>query len=133
VTIIERNTTLKANRLLQDKVRMHPKMEILAGHAVKEFRPKPDGGGKLGSVLVEELGTGKRMELHPAGAFVFIGLEPNADLVNGVVELDPRGGHRDPPVPRREGERRLMSPSVHVLFAEPEERRWRWIRRVSSS
>lgn len=91
VTIVERNTTLKASRLLQDKVRRHPKMEILAGHVVKEFRSKADGGGKLGSVIVEELATGQMKELHPAGAFVFIGLEPNAGFVRDAVELDSRG------------------------------------------
>lgn len=91
VTVIERNTRLKASRLLQDKVRMHPKMEILTGHAVKEFRPRLDGSGKLGTVVIEELDTGAERELHPAGSFVFIGLEPNTGFVQGMVELDPRG------------------------------------------
>ena len=89
VTIVERGDMLKGSKLLQDKVRMHPKMAILTGHAVKEFRAKE--GGKLGAVILEELATGETKEFHPAGAFVFIGLDPNTGFIKGSVELDPRG------------------------------------------
>ena len=49
------------------------------------------GGGKLSAVLVEDLMTGQVEELHPAGAFVFIGLDPNTGFLANAVELDPRG------------------------------------------
>jgi thioredoxin reductase (NADPH) len=65
-------------------------MEVLLGHAVKEFRKKDDGSGKLGAVVVEERATGALKELHPAGAFVFIGLDPNTGFLDGSVELDAR-------------------------------------------
>jgi len=91
VTIIESNDTLRANRLLQDKVRMHKKMEVLTGHAVKEFRPRDDGSGKLGTVIVEDRKTGELAEFHPAACFVFIGLDPNTGFLRGTVELDARG------------------------------------------
>ncbi len=89
VTIVERGDALKGNRLLQDKVRMHKKMEILTGRAVKEFRAKD--GGKLGAVILEELATGETKEFHPAGVFVFVGLDPNTGFIKDSVELDPRG------------------------------------------
>ncbi|MFN2544070.1 MAG: FAD-dependent oxidoreductase [Actinomycetota bacterium] len=90
VTVIEYADKLAASKLLQDKVLMHDRMEVLLGHAVKEFRPKDDGSGKLGTVLVEERATGAVQELHPAGAFVFIGLDPNTGFLDGSVELDAR-------------------------------------------
>ena len=91
VTVVEFNEELRANKLLVDKVRMHPKMEVLTSHAVKEFRAKDDGSGKLGSVLVEDRTSGETKEMHPAGCFVFIGLDPNTDFLKGTVDLDERG------------------------------------------
>ena len=35
--------------------------------------------------------TSEQEELHPAGVFVFIGLDPNTGFLSGAVELDQRG------------------------------------------
>lgn len=91
VTIVERGDRLRGNKLLQDKVMMHKQMEVLLNHQVEEFRSKDDGSGKLGAVIVKDTITGETKELHPAGCFVFIGLDPNTDFVKGQVDLDQRG------------------------------------------
>ena len=52
-------------------------MEVLLNREVVEFRAKDDGSGKLGAVVLKDRGTGDTEELHPAGCFVFIGLDPN--------------------------------------------------------
>jgi thioredoxin reductase (NADPH) len=70
---------------------MHPKMEVFTSHAVKEFRPKEDGSGKLGAVVVEHRDGGELEEMHPEACFVFIGLDPNTGFLAGSVELDARG------------------------------------------
>ena len=61
-------------------------MDIRLNTTVREFR----GDGRLSSVLVEDLTAGRQEELHPAGVFVFIGLDPNTDFLSGVVDLDQR-------------------------------------------
>jgi thioredoxin reductase (NADPH) len=66
-------------------------MEVLLNREVVEFRPKDDGSGKLGAVVLEDRESGVTEELHPAGAFVFIGLDPNTGFVKGSVDLDDRG------------------------------------------
>lgn len=91
VVIVEHNDKLAAHRLLQDKVMAHPKMEILVNLNVKEFRSKDDGSGKLGAVILEDRKTGETLERHPAGCFVFIGLDPNTAFLRGQVNLDERG------------------------------------------
>ena len=91
VTIVQRADRLTANKLLQDKVMMTPTMEVLLNREVVEFRAKDDGSGKLGSVALRNRETGDTEELHPAGAFVFIGLDPNTGFVKGSVDLDDRG------------------------------------------
>ena len=87
VTVLEVGDRLRASQVLQDKAAAHPKMDIRLNTTVREFR----GNGKLESVLVEDLTTGQQEELHPAGVFVFIGLDPNTAFLSDVVELDQRG------------------------------------------
>jgi thioredoxin reductase (NADPH) len=91
VTIVQRGDRLTANKLLQDKVLMSKNMEVLYNRTVKAFRAKDDGSGKLGAIVVENSETGQTEELHPAGCFVFIGLDPNTEFVKGSVDLDDRG------------------------------------------
>ena len=91
VTIVQRGDRLTADKLLQDKVLMSPDMEVLYNRVVTAFRAKDDGSGKLGAIVLEGGQTGETEELHPAGCFVFIGLDPNTDFVKGVVDLDDRG------------------------------------------
>ena len=91
VTIVQGGDRLTATKLLQDKVMVTPRMEVLLNREVVEFRPKDDGSGKLGAVVLEDRESGVTEELHPAGAFVFIGLDPNTGFVKGSVDLDDRG------------------------------------------
>jgi thioredoxin reductase (NADPH) len=91
VTIVQRGDRLTATKLLQDKVRVTPRMEVLLNREVVEFRPKDDGSGKLGAVVLQDRQSGATEELHPAGAFVFIGLDSNTGFVKGSVDLDDRG------------------------------------------
>jgi len=41
--------------------------------------------------MAGEVATGETSERHPAGVFVFIGLDPNTGFVKGSVDLDERG------------------------------------------
>jgi thioredoxin reductase (NADPH) len=91
VTIVQRGDRLTANKLLQDKVARHAKMEVLLSREIVEFRPKDDGSGKLGALVLRNSTSGELEELHPAACFVFIGLDPNTGFVKGVVDLDERG------------------------------------------
>ena len=91
VTIVQRGDRLTANKLLQDKVAMSPNMDVLLNREVVEFKAKEDGSGKLGAIVLKDLESGQLEEIHPAGAFVFIGLDPNTDFIKGSVDLDDRG------------------------------------------
>ncbi|HEX6844570.1 MAG TPA: FAD-dependent oxidoreductase [Actinomycetota bacterium] len=91
VTVVEYNDALAGSQVLQDKVLADPKMEVLLHRKVTRFAPKDDGSGKVGTVTLEDLRTGRTEEHHPAGVFVFIGLDPNTGFLKGVVDLDERG------------------------------------------
>jgi thioredoxin reductase (NADPH) len=88
VTVVEHNATLRASRLLQDKVAAHPRMTVLLQTDVAEF---VGADGKLGEVVLRDGATGEERRHRTAGAFVFVGLDPNAGWLDGAVELDGRG------------------------------------------
>ena len=88
VTLLEYSPELAASALLQEKIRSHPKFEIHANTEVKEFKSK---NGKLDAVIAENRDTGERLEFHPKGAFVFIGLTPNSEFLKGSVDFDKWG------------------------------------------
>jgi thioredoxin reductase (NADPH) len=89
VVVCEYSDTLRGSKILQDKVRNHPKMEVWTSASVKAF--KATQSGKLETVVIEHRDTGETAEYHPAGVFVFIGLDPNTAFVQGQVALDERG------------------------------------------
>ena len=61
-----------------------PKMNVLLNRKVTSFAPKDDGSGKIGTVVLENVQTGETEEQHPAGVFVFIGLDPNTGFLKGI-------------------------------------------------
>ncbi|MCI0848545.1 MAG: FAD-dependent oxidoreductase [Chloroflexi bacterium] len=87
VTVLEFTDRLGASQILREKAERHPKMEIRLGVAVQEFK----GSGHLESIVVQDRNTGENEELFPAGAFIFIGLDPNTAFVKDVVEIDKWG------------------------------------------
>jgi thioredoxin reductase (NADPH) len=88
LTILVRGDAPNASRLLQDKVAAHPKISVILNANVTKFVAKDDG--KLGEVVFTDA-TGTEMS-HPAvAAFVFVGLEPNSSVVEGLANLDAQG------------------------------------------
>ncbi len=88
VTILERSAMPVASRLLQDKVEQHPRMTVLTGTAVTRFTAT-EGGKLAGVTLVGP--DGVEREHAAAAAFVFVGLDPNTEWLDGLLELDERG------------------------------------------
>ena len=87
VTILEITDSLKASRILQDKVLSLPQIEIMLNTSALEFR----GDSRLRSVVIKNVKTGETQEMQPGAVFVFIGLTPNNDSFKEIVELDKWG------------------------------------------
>jgi thioredoxin reductase (NADPH) len=85
VRVVARGS-LTAARLLRDKVTQHPRMTVHTDSTVESFE---GSGGRLTQVVVRTPDGEKR--LHPDGAFVFIGLDPNTGWLRDMVELDAWG------------------------------------------
>ena len=87
VHIVQRSPELSASRVLVDRVSGDPRFILHLNSEVKELR----GKNRLEAVLLSDRDGGGQTELHPAAAFVFIGLDPNTAFLRGTVDLDERG------------------------------------------
>jgi thioredoxin reductase (NADPH) len=87
VTVVQALPALTGNKLLQEKVLNHPKMNVLVSAALKSFNANDEG--KLQSISIEH--EGKEIDLETNGAFIFIGLDPNTDFLGGLLDVDQRG------------------------------------------
>ena len=87
VTVVQSLDHLTANKLLQDKVLNHPKMSVMLDSSIVSFNASSTG--KLESVTIAHGGSETRHDT--AGAFVFIGLDPNTDFLDDSLEVDARG------------------------------------------
>ena len=87
VDIVEFEPQVKASQVLQEEVAAHANMKVITNHQVVGFK----GKRRLEAVYVKDRATGEQKEWHYDGVFVFIGLSPNSQLVQGKVEVDPGG------------------------------------------
>jgi thioredoxin reductase (NADPH) len=87
VRIVQREPELTASRLLQDKINNDQHFVVHRNSEIVEFT----GKGKLESVRLRDRASGVEEVVHPRGAFVFIGLDPNTAFLRGSVDLDARG------------------------------------------
>ena len=87
VTIIHRRDAFRAGAILQTRAKSNPKIVFLMDSIVKEIK----GEGKVDSVLVENVKTGKSREYKTDGVFVFIGHTPNTEMFRQNLKLDERG------------------------------------------
>ncbi|GGB07386.1 thioredoxin-disulfide reductase [Allosediminivita pacifica] len=85
VTLIHRRDTLRAEKILQDRLFKHPKIETLWHHQLEEVVGEDDPKGVTG-VKVRHVETGEITELSCAGVFVAIGHAPASELVKDQLE-----------------------------------------------
>ncbi|HLA32240.1 MAG TPA: alkyl hydroperoxide reductase subunit F [Pseudomonas sp.] len=88
VTLIEFDSQLRADAVLQKKLHSLPNVKVISSALTTEVL----GDGQKVSALVYQNRTTE--ELHTIeleGIFVQIGLLPNSDWLKGVIELSPRG------------------------------------------
>ncbi len=90
VTLIHRRDTLRAERILQERLHAHPNIKVMWNKEVREF---VDGGGNAGLVALEleDTVTGEHSSLAVEGGFVAIGHHPATELFRGHLALDDDG------------------------------------------
>jgi thioredoxin reductase (NADPH) len=88
VTMIIRRDTQWSSKYLRDAEEANPKIERLFNTEVVEIHGKP---GKLDEIVVLDNLSGERRTLPGAALFIFIGAQPQSDLVRDLVLTDEKG------------------------------------------
>jgi len=89
VTLIHRRDSLRAEKILQDRLFAHPNISILWNKQVDRFVGTLESG--LTGVALMDTVTGESLEVAADGAFVAIGHAPATELFKGQLELDDGG------------------------------------------
>jgi thioredoxin reductase (NADPH) len=90
VTLIHRRDTLRAEKILQDRLFAHPNVKVLWNTAVDHFVGGGDPEGLVALDLRNTV-TGESSRLDIDGGFVAIGHAPATELFRGHLELDADG------------------------------------------
>jgi len=92
VTLIHRRDSLRAEKILQDRLFAHPHIKVLWNKAVERFEGEGGiGGAGLTGVALVDTVTGEKSVEPAQGAFVAIGHAPATELFKGKLELDESG------------------------------------------
>jgi thioredoxin reductase (NADPH) len=90
VTLIHRRDSLRAEKILQDRLFANEKIEVIWDSEVVEFVGGGDPEALVGVDIRNKL-TGEISRLDCEGAFVAIGHKPATELFEGELELDSEG------------------------------------------
>jgi thioredoxin reductase (NADPH) len=90
ITLIHRRDTLKAEKILQERLFKHPKINILWDHAIEEIVGTADPLSVTGA-KVKNVKTGQVTQIATDGVFIAIGHSPNTNIFKGQIELDEEG------------------------------------------
>jgi alkyl hydroperoxide reductase subunit F len=88
VTVFEFLPGLKADKILVEKAEAHKKITIIKNVATKEVIAED---GKVVALAYEDRATGEMKQQSLSGIFIQIGLLPNSDFLQGVVECTKYG------------------------------------------
>ncbi len=87
VILIHRREEFRASRVMLDRVKAHPKIEIKVPYTLADTT----GDKTLGELKLKQVKTGAVETVAASGLFLAIGHEPNTDLFKGILNLDDVG------------------------------------------
>jgi thioredoxin reductase (NADPH) len=90
VTLIHRRDTLRAEKIMQDRLFKHPKITVLWHHEVTEVLGDDSPRG-VTAVRARNVNSGETTDIPCDGCFVAIGHAPASELVKDQLELHSGG------------------------------------------
>ncbi len=89
VMLVHRRDTFRASKVMLDRVKANPKIELILNTAVDEIFDVTKG--EVTGVRLKNVVTGELTERAVDGFFVAIGHIPNTKIFEGQLDLDPDG------------------------------------------
>lgn len=94
VTLIHRREQFRAQPILIEEARAHPKIDIVVNKVVESI----EGDQKVSYLQLRDVVTGEPSRLDVGGVFIFVGFIPNTGLVDRHIEHDAAGYYRTDPM-----------------------------------
>ncbi len=91
VTLVHRRDSLRAEKIMQDRLLRHPKIEVIWDCVLEEV---VGGDGPMDGVdglVLKNVKTGETSRLDVTGLFVAIGHDPATAALKGSVDMDDEG------------------------------------------
>jgi len=90
VTLVHRRDTLRAEKIMQDRLFGNPKIEVIWDSVLDEVEGEASPPAVTGAVL-RNVKTGEIRQLPVSGVFIAIGHRPNTDVFRDQVKVDEEG------------------------------------------
>lgn len=90
VTLVHRKDELRAEKILQERLLAHPKIEVVWDSVIDEVKGETDPMGVTG-VRLKNVKTGATTDLACDGVFIAIGHAPSSELFAGQLDTGPGG------------------------------------------
>jgi thioredoxin reductase (NADPH) len=87
VNLLHRRDSFRASKIMVDRAKANPKIEIFPHTAVDEVL----GDAKVEGLVLRDTQTGVRREVPMEGLFVAIGYKPNTDVFRDWLDIDEAG------------------------------------------
>lgn len=91
VTLVHRRDSLRAEKVLQDRLFNNPKITVLWNHEVDEILGASDSVGVSAVRLKSTQDPSSLQTIYVDGVFVAIGHSPKTDIFKGHLDLDENG------------------------------------------
>ena len=90
VTLIHRRDELRAEKIMQDRLFRHEKVDVVWDTVLDEVVGTLDPPGVTG-LRMKNLKTGETQDLEADGVFIAIGHDPNTNIFQGKLGMDDEG------------------------------------------
>ena len=92
VTLIHRRDSLRAERIMQDRLFQNPKVKVIWSHEIAEvLGTDADGHKSVTGLKLKHAATGAEQTIAVDGFFVAIGHDPATSLFKGQLDIDAEG------------------------------------------
>jgi len=90
VTVVHRRDGFRAEKILQDRLFKHPKVEVIWNHTLEEVVGDADPLGVTGA-KIKDVNTGEVTLVPVHGVFIAIGHAPSTELFTGKLAMKDNG------------------------------------------
>jgi thioredoxin reductase (NADPH) len=90
VTVVHRRDSFRAEKILQDRLFKHPKIDVIWDSALHDVVGN-DNPLKVRGAALRNVKTGEIREVAADGVFIAIGHSPSTELVAGKIKMKPNG------------------------------------------